>query len=53
MQFIVGKGDGIYLGLLNKDGKVLNWDFFNEWILHKIWQVRGEPKKNRRGIFRR
>ncbi|WP_394899557.1 DUF6884 domain-containing protein [Clostridium paraputrificum] len=29
----VGKGDGIYLGLLNKDGKVLNWDFFNEWIL--------------------
>lgn len=30
-------------GLINAEGK----------ILHKIWQVRGEPKKNRRGIFRR
>jgi hypothetical protein len=28
----VGKGDGIYLGLLNKDGTVLDWNFFTSWI---------------------
>jgi hypothetical protein len=28
----VGKGDGIYLGLLNIDGTVLDWSFFTSWI---------------------
>jgi hypothetical protein len=28
----VGKGDGIYLGLLNEDGTVKDWSFFNAWI---------------------
>jgi hypothetical protein len=28
----VGKGDGIYLGLLNEDGTVMDWSFFTSWI---------------------
>ncbi|ANC79388.1 hypothetical protein ABE65_012310 [Fictibacillus phosphorivorans] len=28
----VGKGDGIYLGLLNEDGTVMDWSFFTTWI---------------------
>lgn len=28
----VGKGDGIYLGILNKDGTVKDWDFMNKWV---------------------
>jgi hypothetical protein len=28
----VGKGDGIYLGLLNEDGTVKDWSFFTTWI---------------------
>ncbi|MBH0160451.1 hypothetical protein [Fictibacillus sp. 26RED30] len=28
----VGKGDGIYLGLLNKDGTVRDWSFFTTWL---------------------
>jgi hypothetical protein len=28
----VGKGDGLYLGLLNEDGSVLDWDFFEKWV---------------------
>ncbi|MEH7388639.1 hypothetical protein V7147_25070 [Bacillus sp. JJ1521] len=27
----VGKGDGVYLGLLSKDGSVKDWDFFAMW----------------------
>lgn len=28
----VGKGDGIYLGLLNKDGSIRDLDFFVRWV---------------------
>lgn len=28
----VGKGDGVYLGLLNEDGTVKDWSFFTSWI---------------------
>ncbi|WP_319801575.1 nucleoside triphosphate pyrophosphohydrolase [Mesobacillus jeotgali] len=28
----VGKGDGTYLGVLNEDGSVRDWDFFRKWI---------------------
>jgi hypothetical protein len=28
----VGKGDGTYLGILNEDGSVKDWGFFEEWI---------------------
>lgn len=28
----VGKGDGVYLDVLNYDGMVKDWDFFNKWI---------------------
>lgn len=27
----VGKGDGVYLGVLNDDGTVRDWDFFIRW----------------------
>jgi hypothetical protein len=28
----VGKGDGVYLGILNEDGTVKDWGFFDKWI---------------------
>jgi len=28
----VGRGDGEYLGVLNDDGTVKDWDFFAQWI---------------------
>ncbi|MCT4584453.1 MAG: hypothetical protein N4A54_05955 [Peptostreptococcaceae bacterium] len=28
----VGKNDGIFLGILNNDGTVLDWDFMKRWI---------------------
>src|SRR3954454_11379151 len=28
----VGKGDGTYLGILNDDGSVKDWSFFEKWI---------------------
>lgn len=28
----VGKGDGVYLGILNEDGTVKDWDFINKWL---------------------
>ena len=28
----VGKGDGVYLGILNLDGTVKDWNFINKWI---------------------
>lgn len=28
----VGKGDGVYLGILNEDGSVKNWGFINKWL---------------------
>lgn len=28
----VGKGDGVYIGILNQDGSVKDWDFIKEWI---------------------
>jgi predicted house-cleaning noncanonical NTP pyrophosphatase (MazG superfamily) len=28
----VGKGDGVYLGVLHEDGSVRDWDFFRRWV---------------------
>lgn len=28
----VGIGDGVYLGLINQDGSVKDWDFMKKWI---------------------
>ena len=28
----VGKGDGVYLGILRDNGQVLDWEFFKEWL---------------------
>lgn len=28
----VGKGDGVYLDILNNDGSVKDWDFIREWL---------------------
>lgn len=28
----VGKGDGLYLGILNKDGSVADWEFMHAWV---------------------
>ena len=28
----VGKGDGTFLGVLNEDGSVKDWSFFEKWI---------------------
>lgn len=28
----VGKGDGVFLGILNEDGSIGDWDFVNAWI---------------------
>ena len=28
----VGKGDGVYLGILNDDGTIKDWDFIKEWL---------------------
>ena len=28
----VGKGDGVYLGILNDDGTISDWDFIKEWL---------------------
>lgn len=28
----VGRGDGVYLGILNKDGTVKDWDFIKQWV---------------------
>jgi predicted house-cleaning noncanonical NTP pyrophosphatase (MazG superfamily) len=28
----VGKGDGTYLGVLQEDGSVRDWDFFRKWV---------------------
>jgi predicted house-cleaning noncanonical NTP pyrophosphatase (MazG superfamily) len=28
----VGKGDGVYLGILNEDGSIKDWNFFAQWI---------------------
>lgn len=28
----VGKGDGVYLDILNNDGTVKDWNFFRQWI---------------------
>ncbi|MGL5313580.1 MAG: hypothetical protein ACRC92_10055 [Peptostreptococcaceae bacterium] len=30
--WMVGKNDGEFLGILNPDGTVKDWDFINEWI---------------------
>ncbi|MFI8687594.1 hypothetical protein [Rossellomorea sp. NPDC077527] len=35
----VGKRDGVYLGLLNEDGSVLDWDFFKEWLRNEIHTI--------------
>ncbi|MGQ4668582.1 hypothetical protein AB3Z07_12855 [Metabacillus halosaccharovorans] len=32
----VGKGDGVFLGILNEDGSIHDWNFFASWI-------KGEP----------
>lgn len=28
----VGKGDGVYLDILNKDGTIKDWDFIKKWL---------------------
>ncbi|SHH78553.1 hypothetical protein [Clostridium grantii] len=28
----VGKADGVYLGILNEDGTIKDWDFIKEWV---------------------
>lgn len=28
----VGKGDGVYLGILNDDGTIRDWDFIRKWL---------------------
>ena len=28
----VGKGDGVYLKVLNDDGSIRDWDFFAQWV---------------------
>lgn len=28
----VGKGDGVYLGILNDDGTIKDWNFINKWL---------------------
>ncbi|MCQ6282229.1 hypothetical protein [Bacillus sp. EB600] len=28
----VGKGDGVYLGILTEDGSIKDWNFFAQWI---------------------
>lgn len=30
----VGKGDGVFLDILNDDGTVRDWDFMLQWVLH-------------------
>jgi hypothetical protein len=30
----VGKGDGVYLGILNDDGTVKDWGFMYKWVHH-------------------
>lgn len=30
--YMVGKGDGVYLGILNDDGTVRDWEFMNRWV---------------------
>lgn len=30
--YSIGKGNGIYLGLLNNDGTIRNKEFLREWI---------------------
>jgi hypothetical protein len=30
--YTVGKGDGFFLEILNKDGTVRNWKFMNKWV---------------------
>jgi hypothetical protein len=32
----VGKGDGFYLGVLNEDGSVRDWGFFEKWVKGEI-----------------
>lgn len=29
----VGKGDGIFLGILNEDGTIKDWDFIKKWVV--------------------
>ena len=29
----VGKGDGIYLEILNNDGTIKDWNFFEKWVI--------------------
>lgn len=28
----VGKGDGVFLGILNRDGSIKDWEFFEKWV---------------------
>jgi len=28
----VGKGDGVYLGILNEDGTIKDWSFMQQWL---------------------
>ena len=31
----VGKGDGVFLKILNNDGTVRDWEFMNKWVYEK------------------
>ena len=31
----VGKGDGVYLGILNEDGRICDWEFVAKWLMDK------------------
>jgi predicted house-cleaning noncanonical NTP pyrophosphatase (MazG superfamily) len=38
----VGKGDGVYLDLLNEDGSIKDWNFFAQWITGKGQLMNGK-----------
>jgi len=42
----VGRGDGEYLGVLNDDGSVKDWDFFARWIGEEVQDQNQEEAKS-------
>jgi predicted house-cleaning noncanonical NTP pyrophosphatase (MazG superfamily) len=36
----VGKGDGVYLEVLNDDGSIKDWNFFAQWIIGNIQMMK-------------
>jgi hypothetical protein len=33
----VGKGDGVFLDVLNNDGTIKDWDFLINWLQNKLF----------------